>query len=98
MVKTIRFGNLLASLVVKPTTARALQCVCMSDLEVKAVGRKQKLRERLVALEAEFRSAALQRGFDLTQMGNMALPTPLAAIFAECAGIRAELEDEPVED
>ena len=55
------------------------------------------LQHRLEELEGRFRAEAQKRGFDPVQIENMALPTALATLFAECAEIRSELEELAVE-
>ena len=50
------------------------------------------LKQKLAELEARFRIEVHQRGFDPAQVANMALPGPLARLFADCAAIKAELE------
>jgi hypothetical protein len=51
------------------------------------------LRERLHALDAEFDRQMRARGFDPAQAENVALPSHLAALYAEREQIRAELEE-----
>lgn len=51
------------------------------------------LRQQLAELETRFRTEAHRRGFDPTQIENMALPAALANVFAECAEVRSELEE-----
>ncbi len=51
------------------------------------------LQQRLAELDARFQTEAKQRGFDPAQIENMALPTPLAKLFAECAEIKSELDE-----
>ena len=55
--------------------------------------RVQRLKEHLRALEAHFDAEARKRGFDPAQAENMALPSNLAVLFAECEEIRTELEE-----
>ncbi|MCU1266987.1 MAG: hypothetical protein JWM21_3305 [Acidobacteria bacterium] len=62
----------------------------MSELDLKA--RREELERRLAECEARFRREALKRGFDPTQIENMALPATLANLFADCEAIRSELE------
>ncbi|HXM35138.1 MAG TPA: hypothetical protein VN920_08125 [Pyrinomonadaceae bacterium] len=50
---------------------------------------QQKLRE----LEARFDAEARRRGFDPAQAENMALPSTLARLFAECQELRSELAE-----
>lgn len=59
------------------------------EREARSTELKQKLRE----LEARFQVEAQKRGFDPTQVENMALPAALANLFADCAAIRSELEE-----
>jgi hypothetical protein len=51
------------------------------------------LRENLHALDAEFDRQMRARGFDPAQAENVALPSHLAALYAEREQIRAELEE-----
>ena len=51
------------------------------------------LRGRLRELEAEFDREMRARGFDPAQAENVALPSHLAALYAEREQIRAELEE-----
>ena len=50
-------------------------------------------RARLRELEAEFDREMRARGFDPAQAENVALPSHLAALYAEREQIRAELEE-----
>ncbi len=50
------------------------------------------LRKQLRALDAEFDREMRARGFDPIQAENVALPSHLAALYAQRAQIKAELE------
>ena len=50
------------------------------------------LRKQLRALDTEFDREMRARGFDPTQAENVALPSHLAALYAQRAQIKAELE------
>ncbi len=54
---------------------------------------KDRLREKLRTLDAEFDREMRARGFDPAQAENVALPSHLAALYAEREQIRAELEE-----
>ena len=51
------------------------------------------LREKLRTLDAEFDREMRARGFDPAQAENVALPSHLAALYAEREQIKAELEE-----
>ena len=51
------------------------------------------IRARLRALDAEFDREMRARGFDPAQAENVALPSHLAALYAEREEIRAELDE-----
>ena len=51
------------------------------------------LHSRLRALDAEFDRELRARGFDPAQAENVALPSHLAALYAEREQIKAELEE-----
>jgi len=51
------------------------------------------MRARLRALEAEFDRDLRARGFDPAQAENVALPSHLAALYAEREQIKAALEE-----
>jgi len=51
------------------------------------------LRERLCELDAEFDREMRARGFDPAQAENVALPSHLAALYAEREQIKAALEE-----
>lgn len=51
------------------------------------------LNQKLRALDAEFDREMRARGFDPAQAENVALPSHLAALYAERERIKAELED-----
>jgi hypothetical protein len=55
--------------------------------------RSAELKQKLSEVEARFRVEAQRRGFEPTQVENMALPAPLANLFADCVAIRSELEE-----
>ena len=50
------------------------------------------LNQRLRELDAEFDLEMRARGFDPAQAENVALPTHLAAVYAEREQIKAQLE------
>ena len=50
------------------------------------------LREQLRALDAEFEREMRARGFEPDQAENVALPSQLAALYAERETIKAQLE------
>ena len=54
------------------------------------------LREQLRALDAEFEREMRARGFEPDQAENVAMPSQLAALYAERERIKAQLE--PLED
>lgn len=51
------------------------------------------LRSRLRALDTEFEREMRARGFDPAQADNVALPSRLAALYAEREKIKAEIEE-----
>ncbi|HVS81607.1 MAG TPA: hypothetical protein VHE60_07715 [Pyrinomonadaceae bacterium] len=51
------------------------------------------LNKKLRALDAEFDREMLARGFDPAQAENVALPSHLAALYAEREQIKAQLEE-----
>ena len=51
------------------------------------------LREKLRTLDAEFDREMRARGFDPAQAENVALPSHLAALYAEREQIKAALEE-----
>jgi hypothetical protein len=51
------------------------------------------LNQMLAALNAEFDLEMRARGFEPAQAENVALPTHLAALYAEREQIKAQLED-----
>jgi len=51
------------------------------------------LRNQLRALDAEFDREMRARGFDPAQAENVALPSHLAALYAEREKIKAELDE-----
>jgi hypothetical protein len=61
----------------------------MND-DVKEMNR---MRGKLHALDAEFDREMRARGFDPAQAENVALPSHLAALYAEREQIRAELDE-----
>jgi hypothetical protein len=61
----------------------------MND-DVKEINR---MRRRLHTLDAEFDREMRARGFDPAQAENVALPSHLAALYAEREQIKAELEE-----
>ena len=50
------------------------------------------LREQLRVLDAEFEREMRARGFEPNQAENVALPSQLAALYAERETIKAQLE------
>jgi hypothetical protein len=61
----------------------------MSSTKPRAV----ELQSRLRALDAEFDRGMRARGFDPAQAENVALPSHLAALYAEREQIKAALEE-----
>jgi hypothetical protein len=57
----------------------------------------ENLRAKLRDLDAEFEREMRARGFDPAQAENVALPSHLAALYAEREQIKAQLE-EPEEE
>lgn len=51
------------------------------------------LRKKLRALDAEFERELRARGFDPGQAENVALPSHLAALYAEREKIKAQIEE-----
>jgi hypothetical protein len=51
------------------------------------------LRNKLRALDAEFDREMRRRGFDPAQAENVALPSHLAALYAEREKTRAQIEE-----
>ncbi|MFS8086449.1 MAG: hypothetical protein ACMG6H_12525 [Acidobacteriota bacterium] len=51
------------------------------------------LRDQLHALDAEFDREMRARGFDPAQAENVALPSHLAALYAERERIRTQIEE-----
>ena len=51
------------------------------------------LREKLRALDVEFDREMRARGFDPAQAENVALPSHLAALYAEREQIKVEIEE-----
>ena len=56
------------------------------------------LQQRLAEIDARLQTESKKRGFDPAQIENMALPTPLAKLFAEYTEIKSELEELAVGD
>ena len=54
---------------------------------------KEMLGEKLRAIDAEFDREMRARGFDPGQVENVALPSHLAALYAEREQIKAALEE-----
>lgn len=54
----------------------------------------EELREQLLAINAEFERELRARGFDPAQADNVALPSHLAALYAEREQIAAQLEEQ----
>ena len=55
--------------------------------------REDRLEERLRAVERDFERLMLERGFEPGQAELVALPGPLAKLYAEREELRAELEN-----
>lgn len=55
--------------------------------------RRSELEERLKTVEESFAREMRERGFELDQAENVALPGPLAKLYAEREELRAELEE-----
>ena len=55
--------------------------------------KNDRLRQKLHTLDAEFDREMRARGFDPAQAENVALPSHLAALYAEREQIRTELEE-----
>jgi hypothetical protein len=53
----------------------------------------EELNKKLSAIETEFERELRARGFDPAQADNVALPSHLAALYAEREQIKAELEE-----
>ena len=53
----------------------------------------QQLRAKLRELDAEFEREMRTRGFDPAQAENVALPSHLAALYAEREQTRAQIEE-----
>ncbi len=53
----------------------------------------EELNQKLRAIETEFERELRARGFDPAQADNVALPSHLAALYAEREQIKAELEE-----
>ena len=58
-----------------------------------AMSSTEELDKKLRTLDAEFDREMRVRGFDPAQADNVALPTHLAALYAEREQIKAELEE-----
>ena len=58
-----------------------------------AMSSTDELNKKLRALDAEFDREMLARGFDPAQAENVALPSHLAALYAEREQIKAQLEE-----
>ena len=54
---------------------------------------RNKLEEKLRAVEQQLRSGLFARGFDPAQDENLALTAPLAKLYLERENLRAELEE-----
>ena len=55
--------------------------------------REDRLEERLRTVERDFERLMLERGFEPGQTELVALPGPLAKLYAEREELRAELEN-----
>jgi hypothetical protein len=55
--------------------------------------RRSELEAQLRLVDAEFDREMRERGFELAQAENVALPTSLARLYAERESIKAELEE-----
>ncbi len=53
----------------------------------------EELNKKLRTLDAEFDREMRARGFDPTQTENVALPSHLAALYAEREKIKSEIDD-----
>ncbi len=51
------------------------------------------LEEKLRAVEEHFERELLERGFEPAQIENIALPGPLARLYAERETLRAQLDE-----
>ncbi len=51
------------------------------------------LEARLRALEDHFERELRERGFEPDQVENVALPGPLAKLYAELEGLRSQLDE-----
>ena len=69
--------------------SRELTMIAMSSTGVDI----NDLRERLRDLNAQFDREMRARGFDPAQAENVALPSHLAALYAEREQIKAELDE-----
>ena len=49
---------------------------------------KAEIHSRLRELEGDFEREMLARGFELSQLDNIALPARLAKLYAECEELR----------
>ena len=76
-------SSLRVTLATKPVACRRMLTMTSTD----------ELNQKLRALDAEFDREMRARGFDPAQAENVALPSHLAALYAERERIKAELED-----
>ena len=58
-----------------------------------AMASTDELKQKLSALEIEFEREMRSRGFEPEQADNIALPSHLAALYAEREQLKAELEE-----
>ncbi len=64
----------------------------------KEEGRNRELDARLSKIEERFDQEMRERGFDPAQADNVALPGPLAKLYAEREELRAELQTDKQSD
>ncbi len=64
----------------------------------KEEGRRRDLDARLNKIEERFEHEMRERGFDPAQADNVALPGPLAKLYAEREELRAELQSDEQHD
>ena len=64
----------------------------------KEEGRHRELDARLRNIEERFEHEMRERGFDPAQADNVALPGPLAKLYAEREELRAELQTDEQPD
>ena len=75
-------------------TTKTLKVACRKMLAMPPINiEKEILGEKLRAIDAEFDREMRVRGFDPAQAENVALPSHLAALYAEREQIKAALEE-----